>query len=84
MVKFIYRPTVDLKPDGDLFWLFVGDCKDNLRGLSKLGNATAAQKKMYLKLLWGEATNRPNMVSEGLGIRRSTVYTSMHNQWVSK
>jgi hypothetical protein len=24
MVKFVYRPSVDLKVDGDLFWLFVG------------------------------------------------------------
>jgi hypothetical protein len=84
MVKFVYRPSVDLKVDGDLFWLFVGDCKDSLRGLSKLADATAGQKKMYLKLLWAEATNKPNIVSEGLSIRRSTVYTSMHNQWVSK
>jgi hypothetical protein len=83
-VKFIYRPEVDLKADGDLFWLFVKDCKGKLQGLSRLANGGSGQRRMYLKMLWAEATKKPNRVSEGLSIKRSTVYTSMHNQWVGK
>lgn len=81
-VKIIYRPEEDLKTEGTLFWLFARECKDKLRGLSHITDANS--RKMYVKMLWAEAMSRPNLVSEGLAVKRSTVYTSMHNQWVGK
>jgi hypothetical protein len=85
VVKFLYKPEVDLKVNGTLFNFFVRDCRDKLVGLKVNGGGNRAYRRMYVESVWNEATTkRNNIVSEGLGARRSGVYSAMQNRFTGK
>lgn len=84
-VKFLYNPENDLKANGKLFWLFVTESKDSLEGLKRRKGEDAAYREMYVRMLWTEGTkSKANLVSEGLSMKRSAVYTALHNQFIGK
>ncbi len=83
-VKFLYNQTSELRVGGVLYKKFVRDCKDRLVGL-KGGNAGDESDKFYLELLWTAANGkRKNMIAMGLTTKRSTVFSSMQNQFIGK
>jgi hypothetical protein len=80
-VKFLYNTTEELKVGGPLYNKFVRDCKDRLVGL-KNNTESSEAGQVYLELLWTTANGKKrNMVAAGLTTRRSTVFSSMQNQF---
>jgi hypothetical protein len=80
-VKFLYNQTAELRVGGVLYKKFVRDCKDRLVGLK--GNAGDESEQFYLELLWTAANGkRKNMIAMGLTTKRSTVFSSMQNQFI--
>lgn len=81
-VKFLYNQANELRVNGVLYRLFVADCRDRLVGL-KTGQRSDEYAKLYMAMLWTEANQKKrNMVANGLTTRRSTVFSSMQNQFV--
>jgi hypothetical protein len=81
-VKFLYNQANELRVNGVLYRLFVADCRDRLVGL-KTGQRNDEYAKLYMAMLWTEANQKKrNMVANGLTTRRSTVFSSMQNQFV--
>jgi hypothetical protein len=83
-VKFLYNNAQDLRVGNALYNKFVRDCKDRLVGLKYTTGGTEPEK-VYLELLWTTANGKNrNIVSTGLTTRRSTVFSSMQNQFTGK
>ena len=84
-VKFLYNPDRELQVNGVLYNLFLNDCKGILRGL-KTPMATGGEYwRLYVGLLWQEASNKKrNIIANGLTIRRTSVYAAMQNRFVGK
>jgi hypothetical protein len=80
--KFLYNQANELRVNGVLYRLFAADCRDRLVGL-KTGQRNDEYAKLYMAMLWTEANQKKrNMVANGLTTRRSTVFSSMQNQFV--
>lgn len=83
-VKFLYNPEKELQVNGRLYKLFVNNCKGRLAGL-KGTLAVGEYRRIYVELLWQEANKKKqNLVTNGLTIRRSSIYSSMQNRFVGK
>jgi hypothetical protein len=83
-VKFLYNNSVDLRVGNALYNKFVRDCNDRLVGLKNTAAGSEAER-VYLELLWTTANGKNrNMVASGLTTRRSTVFSSMQNQFTGK
>ena len=77
-VKFLYNPDKELQVNGVLYNLFLNDCKGILRGL-KTPMATGGEyRRLYVGLLWQEASNKKrNIIANGLTSRRTSIYAAM-------
>lgn len=83
-VKFLYNQAEELRVGGALYNKFVKDCKGRLIGLKNAG-ADSESERFYLELLWTAANGKKNnMIAMGLTTRRSTVFSSMQNQFTGK
>ena len=83
-VKFLYNAEKELQVNGRLYKLFVNNCKGRLAGL-KGTLAVGEYRRIYVELLWQEANKKKqNLVTNGLTIRRSSIYSSMQNRFVGK
>ena len=83
-VKFLYDADKELRVNGDLYYLFIHSCRDKLIGL-KGDDAVGEYRRLYVELLWQEANKkRRNLVTNGLTMRRSSMYSAMQNQFVGE
>ena len=84
-VKFLYHPENDLRVNGQLFKMFLRDCKDRLVGLKLNVGSGSEYKRLYVESLWTEGTKKKsNLVTEGLNARRSSIYSAMQNRFTGK
>ena len=75
-VKFIYNQEKDLRIKGGIYNLFVSTCKSRLIGMKVNAGKSEDFKENYMQALWSRATNKKkNIITDGLNIRRSGVYT---------
>jgi hypothetical protein len=74
-VKFLYNQEKDLRIGGNLYNLFLSQCKGRLVGMKvHAGGKSDDFKEKYIKALWTRATSqKKNLVTEGLNTRRSGV-----------
>jgi hypothetical protein len=83
-VKFLYDTDGELRVNGALYCHFVRNCKERLIGL-RVPEAVGEYRRLYVELLWQEANRkRRNLISGGLTMRRSSVYSGMQNQFVGE
>ena len=75
-VKFLYNPEKDLRIKGPIYNLFVSTCKNRLIGMKVHAGKSDDFKENYTQALWSRATNKKkNIITDGLNIKRSGVYT---------
>lgn len=79
--KFLYEGKADLTHDKPIFQFYKSQLGQRLAGVKHLTNEES--KKLYLANIWALA-NKKNLVSKGLAVRRSGVYTVMQNRFISK
>jgi len=84
-VKFVYEPEKDCVVDGSLFKQYIKSCASKLIGMQVHSQRSKEYKILYLKNLWGDATQRKNnLVMDGLNARRSGIYSAMQNRFTGK
>lgn len=84
--KFLYKGERELDPKGKIHTLFERMCVPTLEGMKViLANADDPPYTMelYKERIWALATKQ-RIVSNGLALRRSGVYTVMQNRFLGK
>jgi hypothetical protein len=79
--KFLYKGKAELALTGHLYKRFVDHCDKDLVGVSLADPEPT--RRMYRETIWLTANER-NLVSKGLAIKRSGVYTVMNNRFMGK
>lgn len=73
-----------LEKTGSVYGKFRSECFAKLvAGVKNITDDNILQKELYFDRLWFEATKR-NVVSTGLALRRSAIYTVMSNKFMGK
>ena len=73
------------KVNGDIYNMFLRDCRFQLVGLKLKDTATQVEKRAYVDSLWTGATaTKVNVISDGLNQRRCSIYSTMQNRFVGK
>jgi hypothetical protein len=78
--KFLTLGKKSLDNKGQIYEHFRNECFENLVGVKNLQGATVEQKETYLHLVWSQAV-KDNLISTGLALRRSGIYTVMLNKF---
>jgi hypothetical protein len=81
--KFLTHGKKSLDKTGFVYARFRSGCFENLQGVKNITDGNLVQKDLYFDLLWVEA-NKQHVISNGLALRRSAIYTVMFNKFMGK
>jgi hypothetical protein len=81
--KFLTNGKKSLEKTGSVYARFRSACFENLLGVKNITDDNMVQKELYFDLLWVEG-NKQHVISNGLALRRSAVYTVMLNKFMGK
>lgn len=81
--KFLTHGKKSLDKSGFVYARFRSACFETLQGIKNIADDNMVQKDLYFDLLWVEG-NKQHVVSNGLALRRSAIYTVMFNKFMGK
>jgi hypothetical protein len=85
--KFLYKGERELEPNGKIHTFFENNCFPTLEGIKIIQEAgddpPFTTIELYKERIWALAT-KERIVSNGLALRRSGVYTVMQNRFLGK